>query len=136
MPEDVQHTLTFKAPPDDVDAVHEMLETVWADAPQVGMKDRFCFETALIELTANVIRYGDDGAGVVCQVDIRVFADRIEAVVLDSGEEVTVELENREMPDDLAESGRGLAMIQALVDVEYLHEEGRNRWRISRKLNE
>lgn len=136
MPEAVQRTLIFDAPPDDVDAVHALLETVWADAPDVVMKDRFCFETALIELAANVIRHGDDGTGVTCRVDIGVFADRIDAVLLDSGHAVTVVLEGRSMPDDMAESGRGLPLIQALVDVEYVHEGDHNEWRISRKLSE
>ena len=136
MPEGMLRTLTFKAPPDDVDLVHELLEAVWADAPEVVMKDRFCFETALIELAATVLRHGDDGSGVTCRVDIGVFPDRIDAVLRDSGHAVTVELEGRDMPDEMAESGRGLPLIQALVDVEYLHEDDHNQWRISRRLNE
>ena len=134
MPESVQRELTITAPPDDVDTVHDLLESIWVDAPTVVMKDRFCFETALIELAANVIQHADDGGGVTCRLEITVFADHVDAVLRDSGEAVSVALEGREMPDDLAESGRGIPLIQALVDFEYLYENDCNEWRISRQL--
>ena len=37
------------------------------------------------------------------------------------------------MPEELAESGRGIALIQALVDeLEYVRSGSSNHWRISR----
>lgn len=136
MPDVVQRTMTIESPPDDVDAVHELLESVWVDAPNVVMKDRFCFETALIELASNVIRHGDDGAGITCRLEIGVFVDHVEAVIHDSGHAVSIALEGHEMPDEMAESGRGLPLIEALVDIEYQRDGGGNEWRISRRLQE
>jgi len=41
----------------------------------------------------------------------------------------------RDLPDDLSESGRGIPIIKALVDVvEYGREADANRWYISRSL--
>lgn len=135
MPEAVQRALTITTPPDDVDTVHDLLESIWAEAPNISIKDRFCFETALIELAANVIQHADDGSGVVCRLEIGVYADHVDAVLRDSGRAVSVQLEGREMPDEMAESGRGIPLIQALVDIEYLHANDFNEWRISRRLN-
>jgi serine/threonine-protein kinase RsbW len=128
-------TLTMSSPPDDVNRVHELLEAVWAGHTAIGFRDRISFETAVIELASNVIRHADSGQGVAWQLSIDVGENRLEASLTDSGEPKNIALEGRELPDELAESGRGIPLIKALVDVvEYEHEGGVNRWRISRTL--
>ena len=135
MAETVTHTLKMTAPPDDVDTVHRLLGTVWADVPSVPIEDQRRFETALIELTSNVIRYAGGGKGVSCTLTVDNFEDRIEAMLTDTGEPGNMQLVGRSMPDDLAESGRGILLIQALVDeLSYDRYNGHNYWRIMRKL--
>ncbi|MFC3297669.1 ATP-binding protein, partial [Clavibacter michiganensis subsp. insidiosus] len=65
-------SLTLQSPPDDVDAVHELVAGLWDDRPDVGALDRMAFETALIELASNVIEHADDGQGVTCVVSVTV----------------------------------------------------------------
>ena len=129
------HTLHMAVPPGDVDAVHALLETVWADVPDIPMMERFKFETALLELASNVVKHADGGYGLWCTLEIDAGPGRIEALVLDDGEPSDAHvLAPREMPDELSESGRGIAMIQALVDdLAYSREGTTNRWRISRR---
>lgn len=128
-------TLDLAAPPDDVNSVHGLLEQVWAEHEHVGMMDRISFETALIELSANVIVHADSGNGICCSVTVMVSEDRIEAQLIDSGQEGEIRLEARELPDDFAESGRGIPLITALVDViRYERTADGNRWYLSRKL--
>jgi len=135
MSEAVRHTLRMSSPPDDVDTVHDLLEIVWTEVPAIGMEDRFSFETALIELASNVMRHADPGSGVSCTLLIETFPDRIEATLSDSGEPGDVQLADRDMPDVLAESGRGIPLIQALVDeLRYDRTDGINRWHITRQL--
>ena len=135
MSEMVRHTLSMSSPPDDVDAVHDLLAVVWTAVPAIGMEDRFSFETALIELASNVMRHADPGSGVSCTLLIETFPDRIEATLSDSGEPGDVQLADRDMPDVLAESGRGIPLIQALVDeLRYDRTDGINRWHITRQL--
>jgi serine/threonine-protein kinase RsbW len=130
-------TLSMSAPPDDVDTVHALLESVWAHASTVPTTDRVSFATALIELTGNVIRHADAGLGVTCTLTIEIFDDRLEARLSDSGEPGGVQLASRDMPDDLAESGRGVPLIEALVDeLHYERSESSNHWWISRKLDQ
>ncbi|WP_210480120.1 ATP-binding protein [Naasia sp. SYSU D00948] len=133
-PPKAPQTLDLAAPPDDVNSVHALLEAVWAAHEDVGPIDRISFETALIELASNVIRHGDDGDGVVCSVTVDVTEDRIEARLIDSGPRGDIQLSRSELPDELAESGRGIPLITALVDVvRYEHDADGNRWFLSRR---
>ena len=129
------HMVSMSSPPDDVDTVHALLENVWRDSPNVSMIDRMSFETALIELVSNVIRHADSGLGVICTLTVEVTPDRIDATIRDTGEPGNVELVGRAMPGDLAESGRGIPLIQALVDdLSYEREGNLNRWNLHRKI--
>jgi serine/threonine-protein kinase RsbW len=129
------HSLSLSTPPDDLDTVHRMLEGVWSASTDVPALDRVAFETALIELAANVLRHADDGSGVTCALEVLVSGDRIEATLTDSGTPGNVRLVGRAMPDEDAESGRGIPIIQALVDdLDYARVGGLNRWRITRSI--
>lgn len=133
MTENGLYTITIATPTDDIEKVHEMLEAVWAKSPSVSSTDRLSFETALIELSSNVIRHADDGSGIRCVLTVGVSDARIEARLTDTGLASTVELVGRTMPEELAESGRGIALIKALVDeLEYVRSGSSNHWRISR----
>lgn len=136
MPEPIRHTMRMATPPGDVNTVHDMLEQVWADVPEIGAEDRLKFEIALIELASNVMRHADAGTGIVCALVIQTLPDRITATLSDSGEPGDVMLVGRTLPEDvLAESGRGIPLIQALVDeLRYDSEDGFNHWHISRTL--
>lgn len=139
------HTLQLCSPPDDVDRVHELLETVWTDAPGVSLTHRFSFETALIELVSNVLRHGDDGSGVTCSLCLQVSPLLLDATLRDDGIPITEGLVPSDqtsvdarvpMPEALAESGRGLPLIRALVDVlGYSRDGDYNEWHIVRRLD-
>lgn len=134
-PEEGGYTIAMSAPPDDVDMVHSLLEQVWAGEPAVPAADRLRFETALIELTSNVIKHADSGSGVRCVLTVSVVDGRLHAHLSDTGEPGQLALSRRSMPDQDSESGRGLALIQALVDdLEYFRSEDFNHWRISRSI--
>ena len=135
MPDTVSHSLALSTPPDDVNAVHELLERVWGSSAGVSDLDRFSFETALIELASNVIRHADGGEGVSCRLAVTVHGDRLEATLMDTGEPGDIRLSDADLPDDLSESGRGIPLIRASVEVvEYDREADANRWFISRSL--
>ena len=131
------YTRHIECPPDDVDAVHNLLNSVWVDRPKVTDADRFSFETAIVELTSNVIRHGDSGAGIFCSITINVHDEQIEATLIDNGKIAQVELAETTMPDGLAESGRGIPLIKALVDSFSYNRDGNlNTWQIARKFTE
>lgn len=127
------HALRLSSPPDDVDTVHDFLAGIWRTS-SIDPMERFRFETALIELASNVMRHAAGRDGVNCSVTIEVSDSSIEAVLVDDGEPGEIDFD-REMPDTLEESGRGIPLIRALVDkVVYTRSDDANRWHIARSL--
>ncbi|WP_179873026.1 SpoIIE family protein phosphatase [Microcella indica] len=131
----VTRTLRLTAPPHTVDTVHDLLDSVWESVPDLSARDRMSLETAIIELTANVIQHANHGRGVQATLTVIAYEDRLEATLSDSGEVDHVDLEGREMPEaeSLAESGRGVPLMKALVDtVEHRRVDGFNHWTLVR----
>ena len=135
MTDALRRTFHLVSPPDDVETVHELLASLWSETPHVTDGDRIRFETALIELAANVMTYADAGGTVECTLVIEVTDARITATLTDSGIEADIPLTDRGMPGDLEEAGRGLSLVHALVDeIKYTRDGELNRWRIARNL--
>jgi serine/threonine-protein kinase RsbW len=126
-----EHRLVFDSPPDDVNTVHDFLASVWAEHQSVTDEDRMAFELALVELTSNVIEHAADGEGVSCSLVIDIVDDQISAYLSDTAEPGSISLAGRTMPDEMAESGRGLALVQMLVDhLGYDRVDQSNLWTI------
>ncbi|MGN8050223.1 ATP-binding protein [Curtobacterium sp. 22159] len=127
------HSLDLSCPPDDVTAVHTFLESVWGVEPAVSAEDRMALELALVELTSNVIEHGAAGGGVSCSLHLDVRPDAVEAHLTDDGVPVPVDPSAATLPDALAESGRGLALVQMVVDdLRYERVADRNNWTVRR----
>ncbi len=124
-----QRNLT--APPEDVDSVHDFLQTIWTENPEIPAKEKIRIETAIIELAANIILYSETTAGVIFNITVSTSKDNLEASISDNGELFSLELDSHIMPEDYAESGRGIPMVKSLVDkFEFDSSDGRNTWRI------
>lgn len=130
---DERLTLSAPAVPEVLEVVHAMLAQLWAGAGGVPDRDRMRFEMAVIEILANVVEHAyehDSASG--RRFDITLVADeeRLVASLADHGVPIALDLSAAALPeDDLAESGRGLAMATAaLDDLQYERVEGRNHW--------
>ncbi|PRY65893.1 serine/threonine-protein kinase RsbW [Glaciihabitans tibetensis] len=129
-----ERTIVFHTPPDEVDVVHVALASLWAQDADVDAMDRMMFETALIELVSNVIEHGDSQTTINCTLDLAVDESTMKAVLVDTASPPRIDLSPREMPDEFAESGRGLAFIQALVDdFDYRRAGGSNIWTLNKR---
>jgi serine/threonine-protein kinase RsbW len=127
------HNLDLACPPDDVTAVHAFLASVWETEPTLSTEDRMALELALVELTSNVIEHGAGASGVACSLRVDVGQDAVEALLTDDGVPVPVDPRAAQLPDALAESGRGLALVQMVVDdLRYERVDDRNRWIVRR----
>ena len=128
-----ERTLAFRTPPDDIDLVHDLLDSLFTERSDVGARDRMEFETALVELVSNVIQHAVSTTAVLCRLVVTVDDDVLRAELIDTADPPGVDTGPREMPDAFAESGRGIALIQALVTV-FDHERtaSRNLWSISK----
>lgn len=121
------------AVPDCLERVHVLLDDLWRGAPDVDEEDRMLFELAVVEVAGNIVEHAAPKP-VVCEIELAVYDGHLEAVFHDSGAP-TGDLDlDREMPDELAETGRGLAMVRAAVDVvEQSRADGANRWLLRRE---
>ena len=121
------------AGPDCLEMVHAMLSELWAGAPDVDEADRTMFEIAVVEIAGNVVEHTRPRP-VGCDLVLSAHADALEATFHDDGVDADVDLSDTGLPDPLAETGRGLPMARAAVDVlEHTRVDGANRWYLRRE---
>lgn len=134
MTADLGYQLSTTAVPACLDRLHGLLQAAWAEHPGVGPSDRTMFEIAVTEVAGNIVEHAAAGASLEVAVRVHVTELRLEATFEDGGPEVDVDVESAGMPDELAESGRGLALARRAVDeVSYRREGPVNHWRVVRR---
>ncbi|WOH18111.1 ATP-binding protein [Paenarthrobacter sp. GOM3] len=119
-----------------IEAIHNELDALWDDASFVPDMDRMTFATAVIEAAANIVQHALPVAEkpVEIDVDISVRPSRLVArVSAFNAREPFADDMQASMPDSEAESGRGLALIEALVTtVTFERQDGTNTWILTR----
>ncbi|PYY33058.1 ATP-binding protein [Curtobacterium sp. MCJR17_055] len=126
-----EHRLDFASPPDDVSSVHDFLADVWTSEPAISVEDRMALELAIIELASNVIEHATAGVPLTCSLTLAVASDGLEARITDDGRPAAVDVAGATLPDEFAESGRGLALVQMVVDeLRYDRHGDENRWTV------
>lgn len=121
-----------------VDRLHDGLDELWARAGELSGRERLRFETAVVEVFANVVQHAfrsdpdvpaQDGR--VLEVALSASFGELEARFTDNGRPAELDLSSATLPDPDSETGRGLAMALAAVDdLTYARSGGRNHWRL------
>lgn len=131
-----RRTFRDQAAPESIDKVHVQIEELWNDASFVPDLDRMTFATAVIEAATNVVQHAVpvSPAPVELGVDIFVKMHSLRAEVSAFGAaDPALGPDAEGMPGPDAESGRGLALIRALVtNVTFSRQDGTNIWVLSR----
>jgi serine/threonine-protein kinase RsbW len=141
---------TVAATPEQLGALHALLECFWTrlGRQQGGPPERrgyLAFSTAVIEIGTNIVRHAYAGQAVPgpLQLRLRATSSALEAQFTDCGlpfrppPASPVLTEGTAAPDAApAEGGYGLALARAALDqLSYARtKEGRNRWRLVRRL--
>lgn len=127
---------SFRAPADleAIGRVHDVFARLGERDTGIPERLRSGFELAVVEVVTNVVAHSEDARSVRVELLIRATPDGLEAVVTDDAPPVEVDISGATMPDpeDFAESGRGFALVSALVD-RFEHEalvDG-NRWTLA-----
>ncbi|GEA87908.1 ATP-binding protein [Cellulomonas cellasea] len=116
-----------------IERVHHALAALWEQAPDVPDLDRMMFETAVIEVTANVIEHAERGDDFDAHVVLRVEDGSLVGELTDTGAFVDIDLDVDLPEDDLATNGRGIPLARRAVhEISYRRGEGRNHWRLVR----
>ena len=126
------------AVPESIDLVQNTFEAWWSALGIDSMEVRFPFETAIVEIAANVIEHSiradtaEDstvGEGRRFTLELRAEDERLTAVFNDNGLPAEIDLSSVSMADLEDEDGRGLALaLLSLESLDYSHEGGRNIW--------
>lgn len=128
------YLLTGLAVPEGLADLHDLLARVAEDHPGVSATDLMLFETAVIEIANNVVEHGRPEGRVHWSFRMEVHPDRIQARLTDDGQAFGGVPDGREMPDELSEAGRGLALaIAALDHLEYERRDAANHWNMERQ---
>ena len=121
-------SLVTPAVPGSLDALHELLDLLWLDVPDVTVRERHGFTTAVAEVAANIVEHAAAGQDVSMHVVLHAQPTRVEALLEDRGTPYDG-VATSDGGDPEAESGRGLALARALVDeVTYERDGPVNRW--------
>jgi serine/threonine-protein kinase RsbW len=115
-----------------LDRIHDLLAELWQLQPGVSETDQLMFSTAVLEVGNNILTHG---TAALMSIAVTGNGHQLEAELTDDGAAVEIDLETATpLPENLAESGRGLALVRMAVD-EVTHEyvEGRNRWHLMRR---
>lgn len=123
------------AVPASLDLLHDLLEQVGTDHPELDASDLVLFETAVLEVAGNVVEHGRPVGEVRWNFSLRVLPDRLEGRLSDGGEEYPGDAWGTTMPDPMAENGRGLALASAALDsLGYARDGEVNHWTMLRRL--
>jgi serine/threonine-protein kinase RsbW len=122
------------AVPESLELLHDLLDRVRADQPELDETDLSMLETAVVEIHGNVVEHGRPPGQVVYAFELEVHADRLVGMLADTGSASPDLSQLDELPDLMAEGGRGLWLAKAtLDDLEYARAGQRNTWRLTRR---
>jgi len=120
-----------------VEAVHDDLDSLWAEADFVPEQDRTAFTLAVVEAAGNVVVHAVPATQDPLELGVDVVAgrSRLEARIYEIGAAPACPAPAPgALGEQLRESGRGLAMIRALVStVVFERHGGTNVWVLCRE---
>lgn len=119
-----------------VDALHEDLDALWNEAGFVPESDRMAFSLAVVEAAGNVVVHAVPAAEEPIELAVDLAADphRLEARIYEIGAAPAHVDLTGSMAQEHHESGRGLALIQALVSRVVFERHGdTNVWKLCRE---
>lgn len=128
-------TLTGKAELNFVDQLLEALDQLIQQASDVSAEDHTLFSLAVSEIATNIVTHGrcPGNAQVTVKADLSVRDDVLFAQFKDDAAPVDVVLEEAKLPDELAESGRGLAIAKMALDRLSHEVDDGHTWTLVRK---
>jgi serine/threonine-protein kinase RsbW len=130
-----EYLLEGLAVPESLNLLHDLLDQVSREHPDINSADLMLFETAVIEVAGNVVEHGRPAGRVAWSFRIEIRPDQLEASLSDSGEEYPGGTWGTQMPTDpMQENGRGLALATAVLDsLSYDRRGEANHWRMTRR---
>ena len=128
-----EYALRGLAVPESLNRLQDLLDQVRREHPELDETDVSMFETAIVEIHGNVVEHGHPPGQVIYAFELEVSADRLVGILADTGVAAPDLSGMDELPDEMAESGRGLWLAKAtLDDLQYARAGDRNTWKLVR----
>lgn len=132
-PENVEFLDTITGP-DTLAGIQQTLDKVWA-AYRLPELVRMHVDLAAGEIGANIIEHAGRGRPVRLRMTVSVTTDAVVTVFTDDGHGACIDLSDPQLPEDMSERGRGLAMAHRVLDeLSYHRDEDGNHWRLVHRL--
>jgi serine/threonine-protein kinase RsbW len=129
-----EYHLEGLAVPESLNLLHDLLEAVGREHPDLDASALMLFETAVIEVAGNVVEHGRRPGEVRWSFRLTVEPHVLTARLSDSGEEYPGGTWGTEMPDASEETGRGLPLATVLLDfLRYERGDAVNHWTMVRR---
>ena len=130
MPADGRWSLTASTDEGTLDRILDLVGEM-TSSEEVEEDAKMQFEVAVAEIGANIIEHAGRAGAVSLTLELTLTPQRLEARFTDDGCPARVDLRSVEMPDVMADRGRGLAIaLAALDELEYRRRGGSNQWRL------
>ncbi len=114
--------------PGALEQIHAALEAFWRKHEHVPLHIRNDVGIAAGEIAANILEHA---RAVTLWMELHARPDAVEVEFTDAGEPAELDLSAASMPDEMAESGRGLALAQAALRLlSYFRDEVGNHWQL------
>jgi len=115
--------------PATLDEIGTILERMWSLHPHVPDSVRTQIVIAVGEIGANIVEHAARGGPVRLRMEVLVSLEEVRVAFLDDGPPAQMQITAPpEMPDEMAESGRGLALAHAVLDRLWYHRQMFNHW--------
>ena len=120
------------AVPETLNLLHDLLDRVREEHPDIERTDLTLFETAVLEIANNVVEHGRPPGTIRYSFTLDVRTDQLLGRLRDGGPALGES--ERPMPDTDSEDGRGLAIARvALDDLVYQRVDDHNEWTMVRR---
>ena len=121
--------------PGTLSEIDAALQRTWSTYPHVPQSIRMHMSIAPSEIGANIVEHAVASRQICLAMDIAVLSDRMQVEFTDDGDELPapVDLGSVQMPEAMAERGRGLALAQAMLDELTYRRTRLNHWTLVSK---
>ena len=126
-----EYELEALSVPESLEDLHDLMARARRDHPEVHSEDLMMLETAVVEIAGNVVEHGRPEGRAAYRMRLEVLDDLLRVRLTDAGAGAVPCAP--QTADPLAESGRGLALADAVVDrLDYQRVGDQNRWVVER----
>ncbi|WP_425003879.1 ATP-binding protein [Mycolicibacterium sp. S3B2] len=129
-----EYALETRTGPETLDEIQRTLDQAWSEA-DIAEDIKMSIELAVSEIGTNIIEHSGSGdQPVQLRMVVALRPDSVTVTFTDDGHPAPVDLTRFEMPADLSERGRGLAIAHRVLDeLAYYRDGSGNRWILVRR---